>query len=80
LRALVIEYALLGLATAGFAIIAGGLSAWAIITQILGLEWQFSGLIAVATALAALAVTVAAGLITTWSALRANPARVLRVD
>ncbi|MEM7636452.1 MAG: FtsX-like permease family protein, partial [Pseudomonadota bacterium] len=80
LRALVIEYSLLGLATAGFAIIAGGLSAWAIITQILGLEWQFSGLIAVATALVALAVTVAAGLITTWSALRANPARVLRVD
>ncbi len=80
LRALVIEYALLGLATAGFAIIAGGLSAWAIITQILGLEWQFSGLVAAATALVALAVTVAAGLITTWSALRANPARVLRVD
>lgn len=80
LRALVIEYALLGLATAGFAIIAGTLSAWAIITQILGLEWQFSGLIAIATALVALAVTVAAGLITTWSALRANPARVLRVD
>jgi hypothetical protein len=25
-------------------------------------------------------VTVAAGLITTWSALRASPARVLRVD
>ncbi|MEP6338089.1 MAG: FtsX-like permease family protein, partial [Anderseniella sp.] len=80
LRALVIEYALLGLATAVFAIIAGGLSAWAVITQILGLEWQFSGLIAVATALVALAVTVAAGLATTWSALRANPARVLRVD
>ena len=80
LRALVIEYALLGLATAGFAIIAGGLSAWAVITQILGLEWQFSGLIAIATALVALVVTVAAGLITTWSALRANPARVLRVD
>ncbi len=80
LQALVIEYALLGLATAGFAIIAGALSAWAVITQIMGVEWQFSGMIAVATALAALTVTVAAGLITTWSALRANPARVLRVD
>ena len=59
---------------------AGSLSAWAVITRILGLEWQFTGLIAVATAVVALAVTVAAGLLTTWSALRANPARVLRVD
>ena len=65
---------------AGFAIVAGGLSAWAIITQVMGVEWQFSGLIAVATALVALTVTIAAGLVTTWSALRANPARVLRVD
>ncbi len=80
LRALVIEYALLGLATAVFAVMAGSLSAWAVITRILGLEWQFTGLIAVATAVVALAVTVAAGLLTTWSALRANPARVLRVD
>lgn len=80
LQALVIEYALLGVATAVFAIVAGALSAWAIITQVMGVEWQFSGLIAVATALVALTVTIAAGLITTWSALRANPARVLRVD
>jgi putative ABC transport system permease protein len=80
LKALIIEYGLLGLATAAFAVLAGSLSAWAVITQVLGIEWQFSGLIAVATALAALVVTVSAGLITTWSALRASPARVLRVD
>jgi len=80
LRSLVIEYAALGLSTAAFAIVAGSLSAWAIITFIMQLEWQFSFVTAAATALIALVVTVAAGLITTWSALRASPARVLRVD
>ncbi len=80
LRSLVLEYAVLGLATAAFAIVAGSLSAWAIITFIMQLEWQFSFATAAATALIALVVTVAAGLITTWSALRASPARVLRVD
>jgi putative ABC transport system permease protein len=80
LRSLVIEYAALGLATATFAIVAGSLSAWAIITFIMELDWQFSFFTAAVTALLALVVTVAAGLITTWSALRASPARVLRVD
>jgi putative ABC transport system permease protein len=80
LRSLVIEYAALGLATATFAIVAGSLSAWAIITFIMDLDWQFSFFTAAVTALLALVVTVAAGLITTWSALRASPARVLRVD
>lgn len=80
LKALVIEYGLLGLATACFAIMAGSLAAWAVITQVLGIEWQFYELVAVATALAALVVTISAGLVTTWSALKASPARVLRVD
>ncbi|MEE4236731.1 MAG: FtsX-like permease family protein [Anderseniella sp.] len=80
LQSLVFEYAVLGLATAAFAIVAGSLSAWAIITFIMQLDWQFSLATAAATALIALVVTVAAGLITTWSALKASPARVLRVD
>jgi putative ABC transport system permease protein len=80
LRSLIIEYAALGLATAAFAIVAGSLSAWAIITFIMQLDWQFSFVTAAATALIALVVTVTAGLMTTWSALRASPARVLRVD
>jgi putative ABC transport system permease protein len=80
LRSLVIEYAALGLATAAFAIVAGSLSAWAIISFIMELDWQFSFATATITALLSLVVTVAAGLITTWSALRASPARVLRVD
>jgi putative ABC transport system permease protein len=80
LRSLVIEYAVLGLATAAFAVIAGSLSAWAIITFIMELDWQFSLVTAVVTALLALLVTVTAGLVTTWSALKASPARVLRVD
>jgi putative ABC transport system permease protein len=80
LRALVLEYSLLGLATAAFAIAAGSLSAWAIIHYVMGVDWAFSLATAAATALIALAVTVTAGLFTTWSALKASPARVLRVD
>ena len=80
LRALVMEYLILGLATAAFAVLAGVLSSWAILTLILGTGWQFSALVSVTTAIAALIITITAGLLTTWSALKANPARVLRVD
>ncbi len=79
-RALVLEFGLLGLATAAFAVLAGSLSAWAVITQVLGIEWQFSATVAFTTALAAMVITVGAGLMTTWVALKTSPARILRVD
>ncbi|HHI82277.1 MAG TPA: FtsX-like permease family protein, partial [Rhizobiales bacterium] len=78
--AFVLEYALTGFITAVFAIAAGSLAAWAIIHFIMEMSWTFSFSTAAVTALAAVILTVPAGLATTWSALAAKPARVLRME
>lgn len=79
LSALVIEYALLGLATALFGLLAGGLAAWFVLTRIMRLEtfvWLWSpALLAVAVALV---VTVGFGLAGTWRILGQRPASHLR--
>jgi putative ABC transport system permease protein len=72
------EYAGLGLAAAAFGILVGSLSSWFLSYFILELPWYFSAWTAGLTALAAMVLTVAAGLIVTWSALTTRPASVLR--
>jgi len=78
LRAFVWEYALLGFATAVFALAAGGIAAWYVITQIMEfpaiLDWR----IAAGVLAAALAVTVGLGLAGTWRVLGQKAAPVLR--
>jgi putative ABC transport system permease protein len=64
-----IEYGVLGLITAVAAAGAGTLAAWAVVTQIMRLEWAFLPGPAIATALVALVLTLAAGLTGTWLAL-----------
>ena len=76
--ALVMEFAGLGLAAGLFGVAAGSLGAWAVITQIMEMDWAFSLNTALFTAFGTMAVTVLAGLATTWRALTARPARVLR--
>jgi putative ABC transport system permease protein len=75
---LVIEYAVLGLSAAGFAILVGSLGAWFITAWILEMPFRFSAGTAVLTALGAMAITVAAGLLVTWRALSAKAAPLLR--
>lgn len=72
------EYAILGLATALFALVAGGLAAWFVITEIM--EGSFTMLPATAAGAAgvALILTVGFGLIGTWRILGEKPAPVLR--
>ncbi len=77
-RAFVIEYAGLGLAAAAFGLLVGSLASWFLARFILEMPWSFSPVTAILTALIALAVTVAAGLTVTWSALSAKPAAYLR--
>jgi putative ABC transport system permease protein len=72
------EYAGLGLAAAAFGILVGSLSSWFLSYFILELPWFFSAWTAGLTALAAMVLTVAAGLLVTWSALTTRPASVLR--
>ncbi len=59
LSAFAVEYAILGLATALFAVIAGALSAWGVIHFIMEMPWSFSASVAGVTGLSAMAVTVA---------------------
>ncbi|MGE0562907.1 MAG: ABC transporter permease [Pseudolabrys sp.] len=78
LGAYVIEYLLLGTATAIFGVLAGTLSAWVIITDLMNLSFIWQPVPAFAAALGAIAVTVLLGLAGTYAALGQKPAPVLR--
>lgn len=78
--AFIYEYALLGLITAAFSILIGSAAAYGIIHYIMEMTWTFSLTTALITALSAMVLTVTAGLITTWRALTAKPARILRAE
>ncbi|HLA02992.1 MAG TPA: FtsX-like permease family protein [Aestuariivirga sp.] len=76
--AFIIEYAVLGLAAAIFGIAVGSLGSWFLATWILDMQWSFSFAVAATTALLAMIITIAAGLMVTWRALAAKPAPILR--
>ncbi|MCX2725010.1 ABC transporter permease [Roseibium salinum] len=73
-----LEYAILGLATAVFAVIAGAIAAWYVTTQIMGGSFVMMPVTAAGAALIALVLTVGFGLIGTWRILGEKPAPVLR--
>jgi putative ABC transport system permease protein len=73
-----LEYAILGLTTAVFALVAGGIAAWYVITQIMGGSFVLMPVTATGAALVALVLTVGFGLIGTWRVLGEKPAPVLR--
>ncbi|QBK32087.1 ABC transporter permease [Roseitalea porphyridii] len=78
IRTFVTEYAILGFATAVFALVAGGVAAWFVVSQIMTLPWTFRPEIAAFTVLAALVCTVGFGLLGTWRVLGQKAAPVLR--
>ena len=73
-----LEYALIGLATAVFALFAGGVSAWYVVSQVMRLPSDFLPEVAVATVFVALVLTVGFGLAGTWRVLGHKAAPVLR--
>lgn len=73
-----VEYGVLGLITAAAAAAIGSLAAWAVVTQVMRLDWAFLPGPAAATALLALVLTLAAGLAGTWLALGRKPLPYLR--
>ncbi len=73
-----LEYLLIGLATAIFALAAGGVAAWFVIAEIMKLPWRFLPDVAASTILLALVLTVGIGLIGTWRVLGQKAAPVLR--
>ncbi len=76
--AFALEYLLLGLSTAIFAIAAGSAAAWAVLTLVMDIPFAFDPLTAVAAAVAALVVTVGLGLVGTWRVLGHKLAPALR--
>lgn len=78
IRAFTYEYLLLGIATAVFALIAGGGIAWYVLAVIMKLPSSFLPDVAVSTLCIALVVTIGIGLAGTWRILGQKAAPVLR--
>lgn len=78
LVAYLIEYGLLGLATALFGVLAGTGAAWFIVARVMHFDFSFAWGPACGAALVALLLTVALGLIGTWRILGQKPAPALR--
>lgn len=78
MRAFIAEYATLGLAAAVFGIAVGSAGSWFLAHWILEMPWSFSPATAIATALLAMTITIAGGLVATWRALTVKPAPILR--
>jgi putative ABC transport system permease protein len=78
LAAYALEYLLLGGATAVFGVLAGSAAAWMVTAKVMGLDFVWLPAPAAGAAFGALVVTVALGLIGTFTALGHKPATVLR--
>nr|WP_298101039.1 ABC transporter permease [uncultured Shinella sp.] len=78
IRAFSYEYLMLGLATAVFALLAGGAAAWFVVSTIMKLPSSFLPDVAVMTVVTALVMTVGIGLAGTWRILGQKAAPVLR--
>lgn len=75
---LVLEYFILGLATAIFAVLAGTLAAWFVISVIMSFEFAVLPMIGLSTVATALAFTIILGLFGTWRILGQKAAPFLR--
>ena len=75
---LLLEYGLLGAATAIVASAIGSLAAWAVVTQVMQFEFAFDALSVMTTAILAVVITLALGFYGTWRALGQKAAPLLR--
>ena len=78
ISAFTLEYLILGMATAIFAILTGALASWFVISKIMGFTAMFLPEVAIGTVVIALVLTVGFGLIGTWRILGQKAAPVLR--
>ena len=78
LGAYALEYGFLGLATAAFGLLAGGLAAFLIVERVMHIDFALGLSGALAAAGLAVAVTVGLGLVGTWRILSQKPAPFLR--
>jgi putative ABC transport system permease protein len=76
--AFLLEYGLLGLATAAIASLIGSVAAWLVVTRVMHAEWVFLPLTVAAVAALCGAITIGFGLVGTWRALGQKAAPLLR--
>jgi putative ABC transport system permease protein len=73
-----VEYGVMGLVAGIFGVITGSLAAWYLAARVLEMPWHFSPGTALLTALIAMALSIAGGLMATLRALTLKPSAVLR--
>ncbi|HET7715979.1 MAG TPA: FtsX-like permease family protein, partial [Bauldia sp.] len=73
-----LEFLLLGLVTAAFGLVAGGIAAWFVLDMVMGVPFAFLAGPALGAAMVALALTLIFGLAGTWRVLGQKAAPVLR--
>lgn len=78
IKAFSLEYMLLGLSTAIFALLAGSAAAWYVVVRVMTLPAYFQPEVAVMTVIIALVLTVGFGLAGTWRILGQKAAPILR--
>jgi len=78
IRAELLEFGLLGFATAALALAAGTATAWALCKWVFDVKFVWSGMAAAETVLLALALVLGVGAVATWRVLSAKAAPYLR--
>lgn len=78
LNAFGLEFLILGLVTSLFAVVAGSLAAYAVLTQVMNSTFQFIPMAAAGTLVGATIFTLLLGLLGTWRVLGEKPAAILR--
>ena len=73
-----LEYLMQGTVTAIIAVVFGALASWAVMTILMGWEWQFTTASALTTALLGLVVSITVGLLGIWRAMQHRPLAYLR--
>jgi putative ABC transport system permease protein len=76
--AFALEYLMIGFGTALFGLLAGGIAAYVIVTQVMEMDFFLDWAGALGAALFALVLTVILGLLGTWRLAGLKPAPVLR--
>ncbi|WP_321336627.1 FtsX-like permease family protein [uncultured Cohaesibacter sp.] len=78
LRAYSLEYCLLGVITAVFALIIGHVAAYLVLTEMMEMTFSWQPLVSAIVVVLAMLLTILLGLIGTWSSLNRKPAQILR--
>lgn len=80
LRTFLLEYGVLGVATAGIAAVVGSVGAWATVTTLIPVGWELDLVVVGSIVLGCLVLTLGAGYASTRHALITKPAPYLRND